>query len=284
MSAESIDSPGKHYRIFLSQKAEELESLEDEIRGHQFADHKVLLLPHNTRKIALRLLIPNWKSLKTQNDATSLCTSIEEWSQKWNLTDTWIKEFVLYTLSSFKFYNVENYIENEYTILIQEAVRETLTSSILKQKSYIREDVDKFPEFHFRWKSFDFKSKWSPRDETKEDFKDEILKDLRQLKTQIKWIIKTWKEEPWLEEVKVLEENLNTLFNRGLAVKELVQVLDQPSKEGINRLMSKMPEISESLDFSESVFKGKLERYCKKIKKKIPNNWVGVPTKARATF
>lgn len=75
---------------------------------------------------ALDQLIPSWNNLKQRKDSKWLCKTLIEWSEKWNLTEDWCLDFALECLKSCKinlidrFQIPENYLSTRSFGLLRE--------------------------------------------------------------------------------------------------------------------------------------------------------------------
>lgn len=92
-----LDTPLKAFFSYLDKKKVKLIKLEKNKKVVKDAKS-----PKEFEEAALRNLIPDWKTLKSDKDAKSFCLLLENWANEQNLNSDWFLDFVLMVLIKFK--------------------------------------------------------------------------------------------------------------------------------------------------------------------------------------
>jgi hypothetical protein len=187
-----IDTPIHNFFAYLRIKRGLVEKHEDEARV-------LLKYPHgesDIRKRAIQMLIPDWKTLKSDPAAQPLVKSLELWSAEYNLTDEWCLDFSLMILINFKvnfrFQNhdfrdlTETLLKaNTFALWFDEGIREALRHSlvdfqfekVMLSKWHTAFSDLEVPEFHFKHKAFECNPvTWFPFSKSRSDFIDDTTR------------------------------------------------------------------------------------------------------------
>lgn len=95
--ADLLDTPLKAFFYYLEEKKDEIDKLKDEEIAKNY-----IRCTNDTEKKAIEKLLPNWKTLKKNKEAESLCLLLENWAEEFNLNADWCLDFILMVLINFK--------------------------------------------------------------------------------------------------------------------------------------------------------------------------------------
>lgn len=173
--------------------------LNSSLKGSERKSKEFNLQPseREIRKSALKNLTPKWELLQENSEAKSLCLLLEQWAQKWNLTDDWclnfaldvLRDFTLGVFDSLKFttqsiQNVEEIfcsstLRQYETVNAWNKVLESYLSDIPLQssKDFYRM-IEKYPVFKFSWEEIEVNEKWEPLFYSKEKFIQQVELEL----------------------------------------------------------------------------------------------------------
>jgi hypothetical protein len=185
--SDLLDTPLRAFFTYLEKKKSKIAKLKK--------DGAALNRIHKTNdieKAALEQLLPDWKTLKSDQEANHLCALLENWAKEYNLNVEWCLDYALMVLINFKISlssEMEKFNNNItagddiklHISRFDRHLREAIYAGLndfrkvkISTELWSAERLDSFPQFVFKHKDFEYPAvTWFPHVTRRKEFVDD---------------------------------------------------------------------------------------------------------------